>query len=59
MDFFDSLSMFGTFLENSEIKTDFAISLLESYVFTALGAIPAVYSSLKKKRVAFDAYQIH
>lgn len=58
LDFFDSLSMFGTFLENSEIKTDFIISLLESYAFTALGAIPAVYSSLKKKKVAFDAYQI-
>ena len=58
IDFFDGLSIFGTFLADSEVKTDFIISLMESYAFTALGAIPAVYSSLKKKKVAYDAYQI-
>lgn len=58
IDFFDGLSIFGTFLADSEVKTDFIISLMESYAFTALGAIPAVYSSLKKRKVAYDAYQI-
>ncbi|MEE3417316.1 MAG: hypothetical protein VZR53_18455 [Prevotella sp.] len=58
IDFFDGLSIFGTFLGDGEIKTDFIISLMESYAFTALGAIPAVYSSLKKRKVAYDAYQI-